>query len=216
MLRPTQFRVLAVLGAVAGALFFAPTPATADMSLAPSVSWVEQYDNSTPLGSWAAPMRLNPAFLSDSIDLIAWRITPPHDETFATTAFTDFEIAGIGGTGGWGLAGMDESQRIAVAAGTSTWDALSFMLHFNGDMPTVNGEVEIDVAVFSNGVNIANAHGDLIVNGSSAFSSPYFSFVGAGSWPVGLGDLPMSMSVPAPGALLLGAMGLGLIVRRFA
>jgi hypothetical protein len=158
-------------------------------------------------------MFVNPAFFSASIDLIAWQITTP--QTFATEPFTDFTVVGTGTTSGWALAGMDEDRTIAVAAGPDTSDILSFMLHFDGAMPMESGAIEVDVAVFSNGGMIATAHGSVVVGGG-AYSSPYFDF-GLGDWTPELGDLPMA-SAPAPGALLLGAMGLGLvgvIARRF-
>ena len=210
MFGSTQLRLLTAMGVVAAALIFAPSPASADFTGSSPSSWVEQYDDSIPTGSWAAPMRVNPALLSDSIDLIAWRITTP--QTFETEPFTDFAVAGPGaGASGWALAGMDEGRTTTVADGLATSTAISFMLHFGGDIPTETGAVQVDVAVFSGDSWIAAAHGGVVVGGG-AFFTPYFSFTTGGTpWTPGLGDLPVPVGAPAPSALLLGAMGLGLV-----
>ena len=161
--------------------------------------WVEQTGEMVDGGSWAVPLSL---LNLPGVDFIAVRVT--EGDVFSDPAFTDFTL------GGWSQTGISGDHLLAAAEGPPIGSPFSFSLHFAGVAPTADNAVMIDIAAFSGGTLVGSAHGAWTAS-HLFFTTGAFTFAD-GDWD---GDTS-NLGVPAPGAGLLGIVGLAALsfVRR--
>jgi hypothetical protein len=149
-----------------------------------------QLVNVVTLDSWAAPVG---AFsTAGPIDMIAVQIS---GDPFSDPAFSNFSV------GGWSQ--VLNNGTVAAASGPGE-SSMLFNLHFSGDLAT---PLEFDLVAFSGDTLIGSVHGTW--DGVGPFI--YFS---AGDWSPTRSSLVTA--VPAPAAVALAVLGLGLIgvIRR--
>lgn len=168
----------------AGLLIFAGAlPASADFSM-------EVISEPKGGGSWIVGLGL-PSDIS--YDLVGTRITT--GEPYGEPAFLDFKV------GGWSEILNDPVRVIAAASGPYN-DNVGFTLHFSGDFAD---PVHFDVVAYSGETLLGCMHGYWPGDGPAAA----VLVISPGDWDPGG---PGVFQIPAPGAVLLGAIGLGLIV----
>ncbi|MFQ5428726.1 MAG: hypothetical protein ACE5E1_00325 [Phycisphaerae bacterium] len=149
--------------------------------------YVEQTGAIEPTGSWLAPLF---AFSSSPIDLIGAQITSG-DPFSMPTAFQDFSAAG------WSQEMNDGLLASATGPGTNF---TTFKLHFSG---AITSPLAFDLAAFSGDTFLGSVHA---VWNPEAFGP--FLLISQGLWSPTRASL---LAVPAPSALLLCLLGLGMV-----